>query len=77
MRRCMEEVVPMACSPLPADAIFRALFNGEICMHHCVAPHMHIGQEVLESIVHMVWQAAWHFPNLFNSRADMMGHISA
>ena len=73
----MEEVVPMGCFPLPADSTFRALLNGEICMHHCVASHMRIIQEVLESIVLLVWEAAWHFPQLFNSRVHMTGHISA
>jgi len=33
MRRCVEEEVPPACSPLPVDSTFRALFNGEIRMH--------------------------------------------
>ena len=73
----MEEVIPTACSPLPADSTFRALFNGEICMHHCVAPHAHIIQEVLVSIVQLVWEAAWHFLKLFNSCVCMTGLISA
>ena len=34
MRRCLEDASPPACSPLPADSTFRALFNGEIRMHH-------------------------------------------
>ena len=33
MRRCLEEELPPACSPLPADSTFRALFNGEIRIH--------------------------------------------
>ena len=33
MKRCLEEELPPACSPLPADSTFRALFNGEIRIH--------------------------------------------
>ena len=40
MRRCLEEELPPACSPLPADSTFRALFNGEIRIHQG-ASHAH------------------------------------
>ncbi|CAL5220821.1 g2898 [Coccomyxa viridis] len=37
MKRCLEEELPPACSPLPADSTFRALFNGEIRIHQGAA----------------------------------------
>lgn len=41
MRRCLEEELPPACSPLPADSTFRALFNGEIRIHQGEALAQH------------------------------------